>query len=481
MMMSKVNNFFKRTFNKRSLKYGSNSIILIVAVIAIAIIVNLLVNIKPMKLDLTSNKLYTIGDTTKEILKKLDKDVTIYGLFDYSKVNTDANLKNVVELLQKYNGYSSHLKIEYKDPDKNTDLISKLDPNGVKNLQSGNFVVMSDKRIKKLTDSDLYETQLDQYGNSQTTGLNAEQALTGAIKYVTLNKVPTVYFTDGHGEAKLDTSFKNLKSYLDYNGFIDKTVSLITNNVPADADFLISLAPRKDLTLDEGLKVKEYLKKGGKAMFLMDPIVPDQKLPVFNDVLKDYNISLNNDKIIENDGSLHVPNDNSALYYPLEDNSINTALSSQSLKIILPTARSINILKNQKDNLTVTSLIKSSASAVGKQIIDNKEIKGPLDVAVAAEYNNGNVNTKVIVIGNSAFLSDSMLSQYQYGFYFFANSLNWMQNKKDDVTIQPKTYDTNPLNLSSTVVKTLGLSLLIVLPLIILIIGIIVWNRRRHL
>ena len=75
-------NVFKKFFNKRSLKYGSNSAILIVAVIAIAVLVNLLVGMLDLKLDLTPNKLFSLSDVTKAELKKLEQDVEIIGLFD---------------------------------------------------------------------------------------------------------------------------------------------------------------------------------------------------------------------------------------------------------------------------------------------------------------------------------------------------------------------------------------------------------------
>ena len=72
MWMSKIEwtNNIKKTFNKvlksRTFKYGTNSIILIAAVVAIAVVFNILVDMTQIKWDLTPNKLYSIGDTTKD-------------------------------------------------------------------------------------------------------------------------------------------------------------------------------------------------------------------------------------------------------------------------------------------------------------------------------------------------------------------------------------------------------------------------------
>ena len=47
-----IKGFFKKTFDKRTLKYGSNSIILIAVVITIAVVVNLLVGMADLKWNL---------------------------------------------------------------------------------------------------------------------------------------------------------------------------------------------------------------------------------------------------------------------------------------------------------------------------------------------------------------------------------------------------------------------------------------------
>lgn len=51
--------------------------------IVIVVVINMIVGAIPSKysqLDVSSSKLYTIGDETKKVLKALDKDVTIYQI-----------------------------------------------------------------------------------------------------------------------------------------------------------------------------------------------------------------------------------------------------------------------------------------------------------------------------------------------------------------------------------------------------------------
>ena len=74
---------FKDSINKKYLKNGSYSSVMIVVFVAIIIVINMIVGNLPSKytqLDISSEKIYTIGDETKAMLKDLDKDVTIYQI-----------------------------------------------------------------------------------------------------------------------------------------------------------------------------------------------------------------------------------------------------------------------------------------------------------------------------------------------------------------------------------------------------------------
>ena len=65
----------------RKLKKGGYTAILSVIVIAAVVILNLIVGRLPEKVrqwDMSSSRIYTLGGTTKDLMKGLDKDVTIY-------------------------------------------------------------------------------------------------------------------------------------------------------------------------------------------------------------------------------------------------------------------------------------------------------------------------------------------------------------------------------------------------------------------
>ena len=71
------------TISKKHIKNGSYSMAMAAIFIVIVVVINMIVGAIPSKysqLDVSSSKLYTIGDETKKVLKALDKDVTIYQI-----------------------------------------------------------------------------------------------------------------------------------------------------------------------------------------------------------------------------------------------------------------------------------------------------------------------------------------------------------------------------------------------------------------
>ena len=103
----------KRLENKKVIRHGSYSIGVMAIVIAIVVVLNLVIQELPSsfrEIDLSSEKLYTIGDQTKELLDDLDKDVDLYYIAQDGTESTD-----IQRLLERYEERSEHIKVEQKD------------------------------------------------------------------------------------------------------------------------------------------------------------------------------------------------------------------------------------------------------------------------------------------------------------------------------------------------------------------------------
>ncbi len=465
--------------NKRSLKYGTNSIVLIVIVVAIAIVVNLLVGMGNFRMDLTADKLYSLSDQSKDIIKKIKKEVTIYGLFDNATIPGGSEYREITDLINEYKDLG--VDVKYVDPDKDPGTITSLDPQKTLGLTKGDFVVKSGNKVRKLEAQELYGQANQQYGRMYS----AEPLITGAIKFVSSDVTPVAYFVEGHNEVSLNENLNQVSKILQSNNMEVKSLSLLTEKkVPDDCKLLIFVSPQKDITDEEKIKLDAYIKKNGNAIFMFDSLESSEKLANFEDSLNYFNIGINYDKVKENDSDKHLPNDDYALIAGLQENDINKAFSGANYPVFMPDSRSISILKNQKDWLTNTQLITTSNKAESTDIVGGKVNKGPFNLAVAAEISGG---SKVLVFGNSKFLSDQALSSqygtyFQYGTnYFLTTVVNWMQDKTDEQTISGKLVSSKALTVTESQTKVLSIVLIGVVPLLILGCGLFVWSRRRHL
>jgi len=470
----------KFKFNRKALKYGSNSLLMIAIVVAIAVVINLLVGMGDLKMDLTSEKLYSLSDSSKTILKDIKKDVTIYGLFDDGKIPGGTEYKQLINLLGEYKGFG--IKVTYVDPDKDPGTITALDKDKSKGIAKGDFVVKSGNKVKKLVAQDLYGEVDPQYGRLY----KAESLITGAIKFVTSDVTPVAYFVEGHNESSLTSDLTQVKSALENNNLEVKSLSLVSEGkIPDDCKLLVFASPKKDLSENEKIKVNAYLKTNGKAVFLFDAVETSDKFSNFEEVLASFNIGINYDKVKEMDTNRHLPGDEYAMLALLEKNDINTAFNASDYPLFLPDSRSLSILKNAKEWLITTSLIKTSEKAISSSIVNQGVTEqGPFDLAIASEISG---SSKVLAFGNGVFLTDAALSsQYSTYFsnganYFLSTVVNWMQDKSDETTVESKLVSEKALTTTAGQTQVITIILIIVLPILIMGYGLVVWSRRRHL
>lgn len=150
--------------------------------IVIVVVINMIVGAIPSKysqLDVSSSKLYTIGDETKKVLKALDKDVTIYQIA--ASGSEDDTISN---LLSRYKDESKHIKVEVKDPVVNPKFASEYTTDDLASRQPDRSLRRQKQGYRNY--NDMYSSSVD-YNTWQqtTTGFDGEGQITSAIGYVT--------------------------------------------------------------------------------------------------------------------------------------------------------------------------------------------------------------------------------------------------------------------------------------------------------
>ena len=244
-------NKFIETIKKKWLIDGTKTLILVLAIIAIFIGINILMqNLELAPLDFTQEKLYTLSDETKEKVKDINKDVNIYFI-GYTDENPD------VDLAKQFKNANEKIVAEAVDINNRPDLAQKY---GIESGSQGIIVECGDKS-KVLTASDLVTYDTSTY---ETISI-AEEKLTSAIMSVTADKVPKVYFLEGYSDFLLSNNMNYLNMYLGNEvNEIEKLNILSTGKIPDDCDTLVITTPNKDFDDLTTNQILEYINKGKK-------------------------------------------------------------------------------------------------------------------------------------------------------------------------------------------------------------------------
>ncbi|HTO22415.1 MAG TPA: Gldg family protein [Spirochaetia bacterium] len=479
------------SLSSKKVRYGGYATLLVLGALAVVIVINVLVDQVPGKLDLTKNKIYTLAPETYKLLDSLKSDVTVTTIGKQG--SEDPTVK---ALLAKYASHGGHVKLATVDPDLNPGWAKQFDTTG-QGLGAGSLVVASGKKFKTIGQYDMYNYDTSNYDptnpNSapRLTSLSIEQRVTSAIQYVTAAKNVTIYQLTGHGESTLASL--GLTTAVGNENYEVKDLNLLTDKtVPAGADIVLVMAPKKDISAEDADKLRAYLAGGGRMVVLLDVITAANPTPNLAGLLATYGVEVRNVVVVEGDTN-KVAAQNPLFIIPnLEYHDILSPLRTNNYDMVLIGAQAIKTLDLKKRTLKIEPLLTSSPRSYGKVDIANaksvdrapQDIPGPFDLAVAITdpaQDAGGQDTRLVVVGNVKFLQGGMPGQVPGNGDFFMNSIGWLRGQKDSITIRPK--DVSQMRLSMSQLEALLFSglVVVILPLLILGSGLVVWLRRRHL
>ncbi|OPJ58992.1 GldG family protein [Clostridium oryzae] len=479
----------KDSFKNNKFKYGGYATLVTVIVLAIVIVLNMVIGTLDLKMDLSKNKLFTLSDNSKKIVKKLNSPVTITGLYEEGKDNS--TVTQVKEILRQYKDSSKKVKVEYVDPVQHPGYVSGYKE--ASSIQTGDLIIKSGSKYKVISSSDLYDYSYDSSTyQQQVKSSTAEQKITSAILYVTSQKNPTIYMLQGHGEPDINS---NLSTALENNNYTVKDINLLKDSLEASSNNVVLFdSPSKDITKYELNKLKTFLNNGGKMMFLDALVSSGNKTPNIDSLLNSFGLKVHKALIIEGDANYAV---GSAINVvpDYKSHDITNPLSSSKESVIISTAQPIETVKIKRDTLSVKPLIQSSKKSYAKTNLKSKtytkekgDLTGPFNLAVAVtnktDATDSSKDGKLIVISTSdSLLFNSQILQYNNSANsdFFMNSVNWLAEKKDNLNIEAKDLQSESLTINSAQSILISGFVVIIIPLIVVISGTTVWLRRRHL
>lgn len=468
-----------KSFKSSKFKYGGYSALVTALVLAIIVAVNLVVGKLDIKKDLTKDKLYSISDESYKILKDVKNDTKIYAFFETGK--EDSSIKNI---LDKYKAASNKISVEYRDPLKQPQLAQKYSKNG-KNVGVGSIVVESGNKFKTIDYMGFYNTGVDQNGQQTINSFSAEQQLTNAIIFVNSGNEQTLYTLSGHQEKALDT---DLIKQLETENYVVKDINLLQGNAElSKGSLLVINSPMKDISKEEVDKIKAYLANGGRAAFFID--ITKEVLPNLQELVSTYGVKLQNALVVEGQAN-KVANSAIELLPEIKSHDIVNAIKSNNTPIFMPLSQGIEELKLKRSTIKIEPLLSSSNDSWAKTNLNSTkmskeagDLQGPFNIAVAItdEDKAADRSTKLVVVGSSSFMNSNINAATSgTNLDFVMNSFNWLQDKKDSVTIRPKNLTAQNLIINELQRLAWSGVVVILIPAVVAIMGVTVWLRRRH-
>lgn len=466
---------------KKSLKNGSYSILITLIVIAAAVILNAIMKILPedmTQLDFSTNKLYTLSETTADFLAELSDEVEIYYICENGEED-DTTLK----LLHRYADASSHVTMEQIDPALYPGFTSQYTDETVTN---GSIIVVCGETNKVIDGEGLYtDTYNASTGKTVHAAYDGEGQVTSAIDYVTTKTVPVLYALNGNGESALDQTFLDAVAK---NNIEVKNLNLLSEDVPEDAAGLLINAPQNDYSADQTEKIIQYLEGGGSALITSNFSI--YEMPNFDSILSNYGLSRKEGVLFEGDSG-HFMSYPYCLIPNMEYTQITQKLYNGGF-VLMPMCQAIEPTDTYRNSISMYPLLQSSASSYNKadvvhmttSVKEAGDEDGPYTIGMLVEEDtntDGSVDTRIVYYSTGYLLDkDHNASVSGNNAQLVADTLNYLCNNAAVSSAVPvKNLQVQYLTMNSFSANFWTVVTVFVLPLIFILVGFVVWFKRR--
>ena len=434
--------------------------------------------------DFTENKVYTLSEETKSKIKNIEDEVII-TFINYE--NTDS----VVKLAEKYVLLNNKIIIEKIDNlESRKDLMEEYSLDTTSQL----IIINSGENETILSDYDLYTYDYSTYETIDTS----EESITNAIVDVTTKNKPKVYFMSNHAEYEVESYFYILMDSMEKDANEVATLDILTTgSVPEDCDTLVITTLAEDITVLEKDEIIEYINKGGEILLLVGPNITGKELTNFQEVLNQYGITIEEGVIFEGSTSNMLYGYPDFIIEKLQNSSLTENLN-MNISVCLADAASIKFNEEKQEELNVEyeELVYTSKEAFRRtDLLINTSERTDLDSetgefivgGIVNKTINENNSSKLIIWGNELFVSDMQVKLNEYDYYIaelynnedaVLNSIAYLNEREDTITIR-KSYDSVTYT-ATQLQHNIIMAIIFITPVVIIIVGIIVWQVRRR-
>ena len=449
----------EKEISKRSLQYGSNVLVQVIVFIAIIGLLAFITTRRHFRSDWTKNKLFSLADQTETLVGGLKKEVKATAFYRSSEQ------RSAQDLLDEYAFRSGNFKYEFVDPDEKPQIARQY------NINKYNTVVV-ESGVKRETIEDLTEANL-----------------TNAILKVTREQDKVIYFLTGHGERSISEEgaegYKSAVDAIRKENHIVRELNLARKigegtGVPDSCTVLVIAGPKTNLFPAEEDSIKSYVDNGGKLLVLLDPEWPDE----IGTFLQNYKVTVGKDMVVDASGMGRLFGAGPGM--PLVTSYDRSIPITQDFNVMTfyPYTSSVTPMED-KGGYDIKPLLKTSENSwaekdfASRQVEFNegRDIAGPVTIAVLIEKKTGDKKTAIVVFGDSDFAKNGYFKN-QGNSDLFLNTINYLAEEEDMITIRPKEIDDRRVTLTQANVRTIFYTVVIAIPLLVIIAGVVFYIKR---
>jgi ABC-type uncharacterized transport system involved in gliding motility auxiliary subunit len=489
-----------RRESNREIYLGVGALIGIVVFLGLIIAVQYIFLQHPVRWDITGTGKHTLASQSKNVLKSFEKKHTPIEAVAFYATSDLRRKAPAQDLLDQYRDVYPKFTYKFVDPDRQYSLAKQYD-------------------------IDTYPTTVIKGGDrKERIHEMTEESITNALVKLLRGETKKVYFLKGHGEISPESTKDMGMSFakekiIKQNYEVSETVLLQASSVPDDATMLVIAGADAD-PMDQELElIRSYLKKGGKLLVMMKPF----RAPKLREFLKEYGFETTDDLVIDPTskvfgGSHFIPvitrytnfpitkNFNVASFFPEAQSirvskSSNSAIDAKELALTGPLCWTINEEQLKSGQLkfdpekgkkgeiplmavstyTYTSEKDTKDTQESKKKEETPEASAALDSGknkVAKDKDTTPTKARIVVFGSSKFAANKLF-RIQGNGDLFMNTVSWLAEEEDLISIRPKATKAEPIVLSVRQLVMIFLTTVVFIPLAWFVAGGFVFFYRR--
>lgn len=465
-------------------------------------------------IDCTRDRLFTLSEKTRNILRGLNDDVAITVLMgdgkvtfrDRGEVEISQRLKDMVRLYPAVSGRVTSSVLDfYRENLRVETLAHRIEADAEPNT----IIIECGDRHTKIPFFELVDLPDADAGES-LPGFLGEERISAAILKVTETTPTRVYFLTGHGESAVaGPSDKALNEFAEElrrdNCRIESLNLLQRRAVPADCDLLIVAGPTAPFEKEEVEILRDYLGKDGRLFVLVRPKAMRGDLGRLDELLAEYNVQVAPAQVVievyQGVGDLRVIAEDFTAH-PITEGLRNINCLLQNVcpvgpVIPEPEPTTSGLAPTLRSPYQVTPLLHSSPRSWGETNLaaktkfeESRDRKGPLPLAVAVEQRpprkadssvpHAGDGPRLVVVGCVRVAADGDFSRYVGNRTFVMNCVSWLVHAEEKLGIPPQRPERRQLTQSPKAWRAVFFITVLGMPAIVVLLGSAVWWVRRR-